>query len=172
MASEAAEAVAEFVPAHRREWYSIGRRKLGLTGDDPSGDDPLGDDLVDDWVALLASRHVDHTLGWRGLAEPDSLRALFSDPFEFDRWRNRWETRTGNDPAVVERIRSANPRIVPRNHLVEAAISAAVDNGDLGPFDRLLTACRAPFDDDSSFDDLAAPAPPGFLDGYRTFCGT
>ena len=161
------EVVSGFGPAFERSWRRLGSAKLGLA-DQRDGDD----ELLDDWVELLRSQRIDHTLGWRGLAEPDSLRPMFDEPEAFDRWRTRWAARIGDDPMVEGRLRAANPRVVPRNHLVEAAITAAVDDGDLAPFDRLVSAVRSPYLDDPSTADLAAPAPPGFLDGYRTFCGT
>jgi uncharacterized protein YdiU (UPF0061 family) len=67
-------------------------------------------------------------------------------------------------------MRASNPAIIPRNHRVEEALSAA-EAGDLAPFERLVAAVRRPFDpraDDAAFRE---PAPPEFC-GYRTFCGT
>jgi len=95
---------------------------------------------------------------------------MFTDVDPLDAWLARWQARVDTD-GLDARLRAANPRIVPRNHRVEEAIDAAYA-GDLAVFDRLLDAVRDPFGDDPSFDDLAEPAPPGFLDGYRTFCGT
>ena len=36
-------------------------------------------------------------------------------------------------------MRAVNPAFIPRNHLVEEALSAAVNNGDLSAFETLLT---------------------------------
>jgi uncharacterized protein YdiU (UPF0061 family) len=68
-------------------------------------------------------------------------------------------------------MRAANPAVIARNHLVQAALAAAVDHGDLGPFRALLAALRRPFDDDQG--NAAFIRPP--LDSERvtrTFCGT
>jgi uncharacterized protein YdiU (UPF0061 family) len=63
-----------------------------------------------------------------------------------------------------------NPVYIPRNHLVEAALTAATD-GDLAPFERLVEVVTHPFDERPGLDEYARPAPPD--DGqYRTFCGT
>jgi uncharacterized protein YdiU (UPF0061 family) len=64
----------------------------------------------------------------------------------------------------------SNPIYIPRNHLVEEALSAATA-GDLGPFQQLLAAVTAPYDKRPGFERYAAPAPEDFGD-YRTFCGT
>ena len=64
-------------------------------------------------------------------------------------------------------MRGASPAIIPRNHLVEAALEAAVHRNDLAPFRALLDAVSRPFADRPGFGPPAAPA-----EGYRTFCGT
>ncbi len=69
------------------------------------------------------------------------------------------------------RMRRASPWLIPRNHRVEAALAAATD-GDMAPFERLLTAVRRPFEESSAFADLAEPAPADVTASYQTFCGT
>jgi serine/tyrosine/threonine adenylyltransferase len=161
----ASEVLRSFVARFDHEWLAGARRKLGLV--DEREDD---DALARDWVALLADQHVDHTLAWRRLADVDALRPMFTDPGALDGWLARWRERV-DGRGLDDRLRTANPRIIPRNHRVEEAIDAAYA-GDLSVFDRLLDAVRDPFGDDPRHHDLAEPAPPGFLDGYQTFCGT
>jgi uncharacterized protein YdiU (UPF0061 family) len=64
-----------------------------------------------------------------------------------------------------------NPVYVPRNHLVEAALTAATA-GELGPFERLVDVLARPFDERPGLESYAAPAAPDFDAGYQTFCGT
>jgi uncharacterized protein YdiU (UPF0061 family) len=67
-------------------------------------------------------------------------------------------------------MEAANPALIPRNHRVEEAISAAL-GGDLGPFHRLTGALARPFDPDPGARDLATPPAPH--EAVRaTFCGT
>jgi uncharacterized protein YdiU (UPF0061 family) len=63
-----------------------------------------------------------------------------------------------------------NPVYIPRNHLVEQALSAATD-GDLGPYERLLHAVTRPFEARAGWEAYAQPAPVT-AERYRTFCGT
>jgi uncharacterized protein YdiU (UPF0061 family) len=63
-----------------------------------------------------------------------------------------------------------NPVYIPRNHLVEEALSSAV-GGDLGPFERLVEAVSAPYGERPGLERYAAAAPESF-GPYRTFCGT
>ena len=82
--------------------------------------------------------------------------------------------RAARRPAIRRRSRTAmdrvNPIYIPRNHLVEEALTAATA-GDLEPFERLVDVLAQPFDERPGLEAFAAPAPPSF-GSYRTFCGT
>ena len=54
-------------------------------------------------------------------------------------------------------MRVASPAFIPRNHLVEEALSAAVNNGEFAPFERLLTVLRRPYEDQPDFGRYANP---------------
>ncbi len=64
----------------------------------------------------------------------------------------------------------SNPIYIPRNHLVEEALAAATE-GDIAPFEQLLDAVTAPYDQRPGRERYAEPAPDDF-GAYRTFCGT
>jgi uncharacterized protein YdiU (UPF0061 family) len=155
----ATELLERFPKRYEDQWMAAMRRKLGL-GIPADGDLAL----AADWLELLDAQSVDYTLAFRHLADEPTLRKLFADQTQLDEWLARWHARAG-------RIDPVNPLLIPRNHHVEAALSAA-QTGDLAPFERLLRAVRKPFEADPQYADLAEPAPPGFTDGYRTFCGT
>ena len=65
---------------------------------------------------------------------------------------------------------AVNPLFIPRNHLVEEVIAAAIERGDLSPFERLNTVLARPYDEQPEFAAYAG-LPPS-MEGYRTFCGT
>ena len=66
---------------------------------------------------------------------------------------------------------AANPIYIPRNHLVEEALAAASDDGDLAPLHRLLAAVTRPFEQRAGFERFAKPDLAA-ASGYQTFCGT
>jgi uncharacterized protein YdiU (UPF0061 family) len=161
--------------------------KLGLRhASDAAEVDAADAALADDWLALLQQHRVDVTLAWRRLADAaagdaNPLRALFGEaPAAVNPWLARWTARcTALDAALpaaaatrAGAMRSVNPLVIPRNHRVEEALSAAQDDGDLGPFDALLAALRRPFDDDPAVARFAEPAPLAVTARYQTFCGT
>jgi uncharacterized protein YdiU (UPF0061 family) len=68
-------------------------------------------------------------------------------------------------------MRAASPAIIPRNHQVERALRAAIDDGDLAPFDALTEALARPYDEAAVRGPYAAPPRPEER-VMQTFCGT
>ncbi len=179
-----ATAVIDAFPA----WYAAEllrgqRAKLGLFAAAAS-DDTDDTALAADWLALLHAQRVDFTLAWRALAEAAGgrearLRALFADAAALEPWLARWLERCARDDAAgggtgerAERMRRASPWIIPRNHRVEEALNAAMNDDDLAPFERLLAALQRPFDETAGSAAYAEPAPVEVTASYQTFCGT
>ncbi|MCB1378180.1 MAG: YdiU family protein [Alphaproteobacteria bacterium] len=154
-------------------WQSGMRRKLGLVTDEAE-DEVLIQDLLD----MMQRSRADFTLTFRRLSDArdlETLRGMFLDLAGFDAWLARWQAR-GNREALTPQQRSvvmkgANPAFIPRNHRVEQALEAAVNDADLGPFDALLDVLSRPYDDQPDRSDYAEPPEPGRA-AYRTFCGT
>ena len=141
--------------------------KLGLRNVDHEVAAPLLTELLDQ----LEQSGVDHTsfyrhLGTAARGDTEPARGLFIDLARFDGWLARWRA-LDPDADAMDRV---NPVYIPRNHLVEEALSAATD-GDLAPLSRLLDAVTAPYDERPGLERYAEPAPEAF-GAYRTFCGT
>ncbi|MDP9466883.1 MAG: YdiU family protein [Actinomycetota bacterium] len=161
----AVEALGAFRPQYSAAWTGGMRAKLGL----PADADIAA--LVEDLLPLLQADRVDHTSFFRGLGsaargEAEPARRHFLDLAGIDAWLDRWRA-LAPDPQLLERT---NPVYIPRNHLVEEALAAAV-GGDLAPLDRLLEAVTAPYDERPGLERYAEPAPEHF-GAYTTFCGT
>ena len=141
-------------------WTSGMRAKLGLAAD---VDAEVVTSLVDDLLPLLKESHVDYTSFFRQLSQAARGHA---GPAGFDDWMSRWRA-LGPDAESMDRV---NPIYIPRNHLVEEALTAATA-GDLDPLERLLVAVTNPYDERPGLERYASPAPEGF-GPYQTFCGT
>jgi uncharacterized protein YdiU (UPF0061 family) len=173
----ASEVVNGFPERYQHHWRAELRRKLGLMAERPDDDA-----LVSDWLDLLQTQRADFTLAHRRLGdtahsgEATALRSLFADPAALDAWIHRWQARSESDTTMsearAEKMRLANPLYIPRNHQVEAALTAAVEQGDQGPFERLLAVLQQPFDARPGLAAYEQPAPAESMTGYRTFCGT
>ncbi len=66
---------------------------------------------------------------------------------------------------------ATNPAIIPRNHLVEEAISAATHEDDLTPFHRLADLLATPFSAQGVDMKYVTPPRPDQI-VHQTFCGT
>jgi uncharacterized protein YdiU (UPF0061 family) len=152
------------------------RRKLGLSTIQ-DGDLPLAQALLD----AMAAEKADFTLTFRRLSEAagtgdvSEVRALFADPTSFDEWATRWRQRLAEEPQSPaerrEAMRKVNPAFIPRNHRIEAVITAAVENDDYAPFEELHAVLAKPYDDQPEFAAYAEPPQPEER-VLQTFCGT
>jgi uncharacterized protein YdiU (UPF0061 family) len=68
-------------------------------------------------------------------------------------------------------MRTVNPAFIPRNHLVEEALQAAVGSQNFQPFEQLLNVVSSPWEDRPNLERYATPARPEEA-VQRTFCGT
>jgi serine/tyrosine/threonine adenylyltransferase len=143
------------------------RRKLGLmTALETDGE------LIRNLLNAMQESHADFTLTFRRLAQ------IAADPKEQPRadeewlqdWRQRLtqETQTPTEHAAV--MRAANPAFIPRNHRVEAALSAA-ESGDYAPFQKLLGILQRPYEDQPEATEYSRP-PAESERVLQTFCGT
>jgi serine/tyrosine/threonine adenylyltransferase len=174
---EAQQATGEFAKLFDAAYSSGLTRKLGLLEAQPN-DISLAQDLLD----RMARDGADFTLAFRLLCDaaagPEGdtgIRILFADSGAFDEWAAKWRRRLaqeGGDPTERRtEMRAVNPAFIPRNHLVEEAIIAAVNDGDFSVFERLLLVVSLPYEDQPPFGRYADP-PRSDQVVHETFCGT
>ncbi|HUR73525.1 MAG TPA: YdiU family protein [Sporichthya sp.] len=150
-------------------WRAGMLAKVGLSDSEKS------DELLRELLALMQAGRVDWTSFWRALAqtargEPAPARDMFLAREDFDAWAARWLGALANAPAAADAMDAVNPVYIPRNHLVEEALTAATE-GDLGPVTRLVEVIRDPYVARPGLEAYAEPSPEGY-GPYQTFCGT
>ena len=163
-----------FTDRYSTAWTNGLHRKLGL---DAAA--TVDADLADDFIALLRAERADFTGAFRSLSvvlrgDSAAARALFAAPSAFDAWSARWQTelaaQSRDGGTTASEMDGVNPIYIPRNHIVEAALTAGTI-GDMAPFHRLLDAITEPFVERPGLEDFAAAAPES-AHPYVTFCGT
>jgi uncharacterized protein YdiU (UPF0061 family) len=175
--ASAYEALAAFGTKFEAAYLAGLRRKLGFTTEH-TGDAALAQDLLE----RMATNRADFTLTFSRLRDaantPEAdqhVRTLFADPAAYDAWATRWRLRLAEEsvsqPDRVATMRLANPAFIPRNHLVQAVIDAAIQRQDYQPFEELLEVVTHPYDDRAGLDRYATPARPEEC-VTATFCGT
>jgi uncharacterized protein YdiU (UPF0061 family) len=171
------EALNAFEPQYQAAHLAGLRRKLGLYAE-REGDASLAEDLLQRMVANRA----DFTLTFRRLcdaaASPEGnagVRRLFVDPGAYDGWAAGWRRRMDEEPTDGQMraawMRRVNPAVIPRNHLVEAALDAANQRQDFQLFEELLNAVSRPFEERPELERYTIPARPEEA-VLQTFCGT
>lgn len=195
----AQEALGGFQATHLAAWRGGLRAKLGLSEEVTDADvAALTDRLFPvlaaartDWTGFW-ERLAEHVPGGEGggargeggagrgagrsagageptaaaLAEAQMLVPGAADPAAVAAWLRDWQS-LGPDAA---RMRAANPVYIPRNHLLDEALTAAED-GDLGPVHRLLEAVTDPFTPRPGLERYAEPGPSDAAP-FVTYCGT
>jgi serine/tyrosine/threonine adenylyltransferase len=164
--------LATFRERFDRHYLAGARAKLGLVTEE-DGDRDL-------FATLLRSMHegqTDFTATFAGLAtvaESQAVPAGEAAVPELREWQSAWLARLGRQPGspaeAATRMRQVNPVVIPRNHRVEEALSAA-ESGDFAPLHRLLAALRDPFVETND-NERYRGGPPAGCGAYRTFCGT
>ena len=155
--ASAKEALNAFGPQFEAARSAGLRRKLGLFTE--REDDAA---LAVDLLKRMAANRADFTLSFRRLSDAaagpegdEAVRALFADPGAYDAWAEQWRRRleeeavSGQERATAMRL--TNPAFIPRNHNVEAALNAAVEQQNFQPFEQLLDVVSRPYQDRSAW---------------------
>jgi protein adenylyltransferase len=163
----AEDAINQFPAYFARYWQAGMRRKLGLTSEQP--DDA---NLIETLLALMQEHVADYTNTFRLLcAVAEGDEALPG----YEAWVTRWRMRLGQESysphEAATIMRANNPAVIPRNHRVEAALNAAVGQGDFAPAEELLAVLSTPFDLKPEHADYRNP-PTLSERVQQTFCGT
>jgi len=93
---------------------------------------------------------------------------------DFIIWKKRWNDRlklnNNTQEKYLKLMHATNPLVIPRNHIVEEALTAA-NNSNLEVMNKLLTVLKKPYDNQNNIIDFQSPAPSDSKK-YQTFCGT
>ncbi|SFF00849.1 YdiU family protein [Nitrosomonas sp. Nm166] len=166
----AEEAIHAFPEIYQIHWTAGMRKKLGLFTDETEDIE-----LIETLLAWMHKHRADYTNSFHALASktlPED--AVFRDA-EFVAWHARWQTRLSRQSSSMNMslclMRANNPAIIPRNHRVEEALSAASEHGDYLLIHQLLAAVTNPYVDAPEHSDYRIPPAPSER-VYQTFCGT
>jgi uncharacterized protein YdiU (UPF0061 family) len=169
----AADVIHGFIDQFNTHLLDGLRAKIGL-----STVEPADSDLIRRLLSAMHA-HADFTLTFRRLAQAvgpgDESTQLFPQTPGMQSWLRDWRERLAREPLDsaerAARMRRVNPAFIPRNHRVDAALTAASERGDLEPFRRLLAILERPYDDQPESAEYQEPPQPEER-VLQTFCGT
>ena len=168
---DATKIIESFSDIYEKFWLKEMRRKFGFKT--KQEDDA---ELFDSFFETMADNQVDFTQSFRALADVsegnlDNLRNLYLDTKLLDTWINKFKKRSLLEVGLAKNIRKENPIFIPRNHLVEAALSAAEFEDDYSQFEELLDIVTNPYTEHPGKEIYSNP-PIMINSNYKTFCGT
>lgn len=159
----------DYTETYKEAYFTGLAHKIGLYLR-KDGDDELTDELL----RLMMESEADFTNTFRALTLGDTNSLAFAKQDDGKAWLSAWQKRLGEqglpDEDVIRLMRQHNPAVIPRNHHVEAALTAA-ERGDFGPTQVLLDVLRKPYDYEADYGRYVSPGPPRTYP-YQTFCGT
>jgi uncharacterized protein YdiU (UPF0061 family) len=85
------------------------------------------------------------------------------------RWQERLKTNNNNPEKYLNLMRSVNPLVIPRNHIVEESLND-LNKGNLNTFKQLLNILNKPYIEQKNITDYQIPSKSD--KNYQTFCGT
>ncbi|MFN7251561.1 MAG: protein adenylyltransferase SelO [Anaerobacillus sp.] len=166
----AQEAIASFTEVYNRYWLNGMRAKLGLFNEEIEDEA-----IIEGLLTIMKNHRADFTNTFRALTyETTEDTALFGTT-EFTEWHKLWEARRNRQEETKEDsqqlMQNSNPTVIPRNHRVEEALNAAVEQGDYSVMERLLAVLSNPYAHSPEQGNYCTPADKS-NHPYRTYCGT
>lgn len=166
---QAEEAIGKFGKLYQQYWLDGMRRKLGLF--DEKEEDL---ELIQKLLGMMQQYKADYTGTFIALTTGTLEQTVIGKVPECIEWLKDYKKRLIGQQKTQEEIsllmKSHNPSVIPRNHLVEEALEAAVKQNDYAPMDHLLDVLSNPYaylEEHKQYNIL-----PPFIQPYRTFCGT
>jgi len=151
----------EFENRFDAQYYTMMRKKLGIN----SGGE---DELVDEFIEWLGKSNADYTNTFLELETPGTFDGPVFATAEFEQLRKKLAA-VGLDEALMQK---ANPRYIPRNYLVEAALEEYLETEALSKFKGLLTVLENPYTSKEMGSQFQQPPPREFDAKYTTYCNT
>ena len=166
----AQNAISDFTEQYHYNWLMGMRAKLGIFNEEIEDES-----LIEGLLSMMQKYHVDYTNTFRALTFDKRSDTVLFGTTEFEQWHDLWQARLGRQKELKasshQLMRRSNPALIPRNHRVEAAIEAAVDQGDYSVMEHLLDAISCPYAHSPKQEDYST-LPEQSSRPYRTFCGT
>ena len=165
----ATKTINSFEKIYEKKWLNMMRDKLGLFGEDIN--DQI---LIMELITWMHKNKVDYTNTFCFLMNEKFYDNEIYKDENFLIWKEKWDDRlklnNNSQEKYLKLMHSVNPIIIPRNHKVEEALTAA-NNGDLEVMNKLLVVLKKPYESQNSIIDFQSPAPSNDK-AYQTFCGT
>lgn len=166
----AQDAISDFTKLYHGNWLTGMRGKLGLFAAETEDET-----LIESLLSMMEKHGADYTNTFCALTFDKPEDTVLFGKTEFVQWYELWQARLGRQQeskaSSQQLMKNCNPALIPRNHRVEAALKAAVEQEDYSVMERLLKVLENPYAHSEKQADYSA-LPAFSTRAYRTFCGT
>ncbi|NMF50035.1 YdiU family protein [Pseudoalteromonas arctica] len=153
--------INSFTEQFNIEFTAMWEQKLGLNESSSSDGE-----LIAELLTLLKDNQLDYTNTFDALTE--SLKEETVIPESLIEWRAKWVSLTDNNSYEV--MRAANPRVIPRNYVIEEIITQYNATGSSELLQRFIKVAGSPYSDSEKLSEFQTS--PINDNDYQTFCGT
>lgn len=166
----AKEGLLKYTTLYDNYWLAGMRAKLGLYHEEEEDKE-----LINQLLSLMKKYEADFTNTFRDITQGTLTGSVLYESEGFKQWYPEWQKRlerqSTSQSEVEQLMRKSNPSMIPRNHRVEEALEAAVNDGDYSVMKRLLRLLKDPYaytSEQSTLNTLPEPS----ASPYQTYCGT
>ena len=163
----ATETIDNFQNIYEEKWLNMMRDKLGLFGNNKNDKK-----LINDLLNWMEKNKADYTNTFCYLMNIKVENNKIYNDKDFINWSNNWKKRISTNNSSKEKslelMKNSNPTIIPRNHKVEEALTAANED-NLEIMNKLLSNLDKPYNEQKDIENYQSPS--GDKE-YQTFCGT
>ena len=154
-----------FSSLFKDKWLQMMKKKLGIN--DHSEDD---EELINNLIKWMQQKKPDFTNTFCNLMNYDHADDEEFEDDEFNNWKREWKKRV-ESKKYIDVMMSCNPTLIPRNYLVEEALSEAETDGKFDKFNELNEIISSPYQlKKVNIKYLETPSKTNIP--YKTFCGT
>src|SRR6056300_672551 len=165
----AIEIIDNFQKIYEIKWLNMMRDKLGLFGEDKSDLE-----LINNLLNWMKTNQVDYTNTFCKLMNANFANQEIYNDKNFINWVKNWEKRIlingRSKKNSLDLMKKNNPFVIPRNHIVEEALTEA-NRGNLEKMNKFLEILRRPYENREDIIEYQIAAPISNIK-YQTFCGT
>ncbi len=164
----ATKAINSFEEIYEKNWMNMMRNKLGLQGSIENDKS-----LILDLLTWMHEKKADYTNTFCYLMNVRVEKEDLYRDNSFVNWKARWHDRLTRNGIPKEKstqlMKTTNPVVIPRNHKVEEALSAA-DLNNFEPINKFLKILKKPYSEQKNISEYQSI--PILDKNYQTFCGT
>ena len=163
----ATEIIDNFEKIYEVKWLNMMRDKLGLFGENTNDKE-----LINNLLSWMENNKADYTNTFCYLMNIRINNSEIYNDKSFINWLDVWKKRSlmnnGSKEKQLDIMQNVNPSVIPRNHKVEEALTAANDD-NFKVMNKLLSVLNKPYDNQKNIKEYQSPTD---NKEYQTFCGT